>query len=176
MDRGYQTRVHYNREAGRNSAYVDGNTVRRFETAPQYAPQKDPRREKEERKARERKRQAKQAARVNQQRAMLMNPGYVVFLSAAVILTVAVCVLLLKLQAEIHHSMGQIATLESQVLELKTDNDAALNKIQRSVDLEHVRDVAINQMGMKYPTQEQIIYFQVDADDYMNQYQDIPQG
>ena len=70
----------------------------------------------------------------------------------------------------------QIAALENQILELKTKNDAARNKIERSINLKQVRDIAINQMGMRYPTQDQIIYFEVDEDDYMNQYQDIPQG
>lgn len=188
MERGYQTRAHnnqgnnrqYHRENDRgydgNGAYVDGNTVRRYETVPREAPRRDPRREQEERREQERKRQARRAAKANQQRAMQMSPGYILFLSAALILTVGVCVIFLKLQAEVHHNMKQIATLESQVLELKTDNDAALKKIEGSVDLETVRDIAINQMGMRYPTQEQIIYFQVDEDDYMNQYQDIPQG
>ena len=105
-----------------------------------------------------------------------MSPGYILFLSAAMVLTVAVCAVLLKMQADSRNHMDQIAALENQILELKTKNDAARNKIERSINLKQVRDIAINQMGMRYPTQDQIIYFEVDEDDYMNQYQDIPQG
>lgn len=185
MDRRYQTRIHSNRENQREytrdyerdynqtGAYVDGNTVRRYEAAPK-PPQRDPRKEEEERKAKERKRQAKRAAKANQQRALRMSPGYVVFLSAAMALTVGVCAVFLRMQADARHHMSQIATLENQILELKTDNDAAQSKLERSIDLEQVKDIAINQLGMRYPTQDQIIYFRVDEDDYMNQYQDIP--
>lgn len=187
MGREYQTRIQnnrgrqreyrreYERDYNQTGAYIDGNTVRRYEAAPE-PPLRDPQQEQEERKARERKRQAKQAAKANQQRAMRMSPGYILFLSTAMVLTVAVCAILLRLQADARNHVSQIASLESQILELKTKNDATLNKIGRSVNLEQVKDIAINQMGMRYPTQDQIIYFQVDEDDYMNQYQDIPQG
>ncbi len=191
MERGYQTKTHSNREynrqyhrayqedRGRNEpggAYVDGNTVRRYEAVPKEPPRRDPRKEQEERKKEERKRQARQAAKANQQRAMQMNPGYILFLSAAMLVTVGICVVFLKLQADVHNNMKQIAALESQILELKTDNDAADKKLEGSIDLGAVKEIAINQMGMRYPTQEQIVYFRVDEEDYMNQYQDIPQG
>ena len=163
-DRGRQREYQgaYERDYNQHGTYIDGNTVRRYEAAPKPPPEKDPRQEQEERKARERKRLAKQ--------------GYILFLSAAMVLTVAVCAVLLKMQADSRNHMDQIAALENQILELKTKNDAARNKIERSINLKQVRDIAINQMGMRYPTQDQIIYFEVDEDDYMNQYQDIPQG
>ena len=177
-DRGRQREYQgaYETDYNQHGTYIDGNTVRRYEAAPKPPPEKDPRQEQEERKARERKRLAKQAAKASQQRAMRMSPGYILFLSAAMVLTVAVCAVLLKMQADSRNHMDQIAALENQILELKTKNDAARNKIERSINLKQVRDIAINQMGMRYPTQDQIIYFEVDEDDYMNQYQDIPQG
>ena len=156
MERGYQTKTHSNREynrqyhrayqedRGRNEpggTYVDGNTVRRYEAVPKEPPRRDPRKEQEERKKEERKRQARQAAKANQQRAMQMNPGYILFLSAAMLVTVGICVVFLKLQADVHNNMKQIAALESQILELKTDNDAADKKLEGSIDLGAVKEI-----------------------------------
>ena len=64
--------------------------------------------------------------------------------------------------------------LENEVMDLKTDNDAAEKKIETSVDLESIRKKAMEELGMVYPTSEQIVYFQIDSSDYMNQYEDIP--
>ena len=41
--------------------------------------------------------------------------------------------------------------------------------------MDEVRNKALNDMGMIYPTKDQIIYYNVDNEDYMNQYQDIPE-
>lgn len=161
---------HYNRKSNGNEAYIEGNTVRRLEAAPRQ----DPRRERQEKQEKERKRRARQAAWANQERAQQMSRGYVVFLSLAVFVTVGVCVLFLKMQSELHRHIKEVASLESQILELKTDNDTALKKIDSSIDLDMVRDTAMNQMGMVYPGKDQIVYFRVEPEDYMNQYQDIP--
>ena len=40
--------------------------------------------------------------------------------------------------------------------------------------LNHVNDVAVNQLGMVYASSDQIMYYEIANDDYMNQYSDIP--
>lgn len=156
----------------KNRTYVEGNTVRRMEAAPNHLPREEEKRRKEQK---ERERRANRAARLNRQKAMQMGPGYVLFLTVAVLMTVGVCMLYVQLQSDINGRMKNVAALESQILDLRTDNDAALRRIETSVDMEGVRNKALNEMGMKYPSQDQIIYYDVDANDYMNQYQDIPE-
>lgn len=80
----------------------------------------------------------------------------------------------IKIQSDITSRMKSIASLESQIADLKADNDEAYKRISTSVDLDYVKDVAINELGMFYATEEQIVYYTVDKDDYMNQYSDIP--
>ena len=60
-------------------------------------------------------------------------------------------------------------------MQIKTDNDARLKRIETSVDLDYIKDVAMNQLGMKYAQEGQIVYYTVDNSNYMNQYSDIPQ-
>ena len=58
---------------------------------------------------------------------------------------------------------------------MKCDNDAKYKTIATSVDLDYIRDVAMNQLGMNYARADQIVYYSVDNSNYMNQYRDIPQ-
>ena len=59
-------------------------------------------------------------------------------------------------------------------LRIREQNDAKYKQITTSVDLNHIRDVAINQLGMKYASSDQIVYYTVDNSNYMDQYNDIP--
>ena len=156
------------RDMGRSRAYIEGNTVRKLDAAPKRAPQ-------QEKRQREEQRRVEHQTRVNRQRAMQMSPGYIVFLTLAVFMTVGICALYIQLQSEVSSRMKRVSTLDSQILNMRMDNDAALNRIETSVNLEEIKNTAINEMGMVYPGQDQIVYFTVDMNDYMNQYQDIPE-
>ena len=43
-----------------------------------------------------------------------------------------------------------------------------------SVDIGHIKDVAINELGMRYPAEDQIVYYTVETSNFMDQYCDIP--
>ena len=103
-----------------------------------------------------------------------MNRGYVMFLSMAVLLTCLSCVAYIKLQSDLTERMSRISRLESQVTDITTDNAATRKRIETSVDLNHVKDIAVNQLGMVYASSDQIMYYEIANDDYMNQYSDIP--
>lgn len=155
----------------RNEFYIDGNTVRRLEAAP------DNRRELERRREEERQeelRRRKRVARRNQEKALCMNRGYVAFLTMVVVIFGMFMGIYIKLQSDITSRMKSIAKLESQITELKADNDAIQKRINIGTDINMVKDIAINQYGMTYAAPEQIIYYTVDKEDYMNQYNDIP--
>ena len=153
----------------RSNSYVDGNTVRKLSAAPERAPRKERQRQDE------RERRVDRQVQENRRRAMQMSPGYVLFLTAAVMLTLGVCAVFIQLQSEINTRMRNVASLESQILDMKTDNDATMNRIETSINMEDIKSTAIDQLGMVYPGQDQIVYFEVDTNDYMNQYQDIPE-
>ena len=140
---------HNNRN--RAAYQVDGNTVRRMEAMPDYRKE---RRDRQEREREEELRKRRRAAARNQAKALRMSKSYVVFLTMAV---------------------KKIASLESQVTDLKADNDEAYKRINTAVDLDAIKEKAINELGMFYATQDQIVYYSVDKTDYMNQYNEIPQ-
>ena len=146
---------HNNRN--RAAYQVDGNTVRRMEAMPDY------RKERRDRQEREREEELR------------MSKSYVVFLTMAVTVFGIFCGAYIKLQSDVTARMKKIASLESQVTDLKADNDEAYKRINTAVDLDAIKEKAINELGMFYATQDQIVYYSVDKTDYMNQYNEIPQ-
>lgn len=149
--------------------YINGNTVRELDTP--VRPQRKSREEIEEINRRKRR---KNAARRNRERAMGMSRGYVAFLTMCVLVVASSAVLLVTLQSRVSARMNNIASLQSQVNDLRADNDARHKRITTSVDLNHVKDIAINELGMSYPTKEQVIYYTIDNHNFMDQYRNIP--
>jgi len=161
---------HNNRN--RAAYQVDGNTVRRMEAMPDYRKE---RRGRQEREREEELRKRRRAAARNQEKALRMSKSYVVFLTMAVTVFGVFCGAYIKLQSDVTARMKAIASLESQVTDLKADNDEAYKRINTAVDLDAIKAKAIDELGMFYATQDQIVYYSVDKTDYMNQYNEIPQ-
>ena len=126
--------------------YVNGNTVRELDTPVRH----NQRTRKEIEEARRRKNR-RNAARRNRQRAMEMSRGYVVFLTACVVITALTAVLFVQMQSQMTTRMKNVANLESQLADLRADNDARYKNLTTSTDLEHIKKVG-NENGMKYPT------------------------
>lgn len=146
---------------GRNSAYVHGNVVRKLDEGI-YA-------------SRQPKKQLSNTARKNREKARHMSLGYVFFLSCAVVATGFILTIYIGLQSDITNSIKNISRLESQLNSLKLDNDEEYSRITNSVDLEEVKRVAIQELGMKYAEEGQIVTITGGGSDYMRQVADIPQ-
>jgi cell division protein FtsL len=105
---------------------------------------------------------------------MEMSRGYVLFLTICVLITAGMAGLFVHAQSQMTSRMRKVANLQSQVIDLQADNDARYKSLTSSVDLNHVKDVAINELGMQYPTEDQVIYYSIDNSNFMDQYKDIP--
>ena len=156
------------KRAPQTEEYVEGNTVRKVERVPRY---------EEQDRGHQQKRNVSHTVTVrrNQEKALRMSKSYVVFLTMAVTVFGIFCGAYIKLQSDVTARMKKIASLESQVTDLKADNDEAYKRINTAVDLDAIKEKAINELGMFYATQDQIVYYSVDKTDYMNQYNEIPQ-
>ncbi len=131
--------AHYNRNSGlKTNYYVDGNTVRRLEGEPEERRQRQLQKEQDQIRRRHRR-----AAKRNQERAMSMNLGTVFFCAMAVLLISGVCVAYIKLQSDIVNRTKTISKLESQIINLKAENDAAKKRIDLSPDLDAVKEQAL---------------------------------
>ena len=135
------------RTSDRNrQTYVNGTAVRKLQVV-------------EEPKRRGRQAQRPRIHRARREKVRYLSIGYSLFLTAASIVALWVCAGYLKLQADNSARMKNIAALEARLSELKAENDDEYNRVTTSVDLEKVREIAINELGM----------------DYVRQYGDIPE-
>lgn len=165
----YETREGNSRKSNlKTNFYVDGNTVRRLEGEPE-----ERRRKKIEKEKEEKRKQQSNAAKRNQERAMHINFGYVLFCTLAVLLIAGVCVTYIRLNSDITSRTKSISKLEGQIADLRAENDAALKRIDLSTDLDAVKEKAL-EYGMKYAKEGQIIYYTIEDSDFMEQYSDIP--
>lgn len=153
----------------RRDSYIEGNVVRQRESVPGRSVQ--PAEKTREQLHQERMR--KNAARQNQQRAMAMDRGYVAFLAAATVVCFLVCAIFIYLQSDVTTRMANIASIESQIAEVKADNVAVEKRLETTMNLDQIKEAAKN-LGLIMPGSEQVRYYSVENSDYMNQYGEIP--
>lgn len=146
--------------------YEEGSALRKLSAVPQELPREYP----EEQPFR-RQRTAGQRAR-NAQITPRFLMGTVVLCAAMVAFVVG----FLCLKEKIIEQNRHIASLENQINDLKSDNDAYYNKVMASVDLEAIREAAMDRLGMKYAVESQIQYYDTDGSSYVRQYQEVPQN
>lgn len=144
----------------RNNVYVYGNTARKLQTVPA----------EHERPARK----VNHAPKRNRERALHMNIGYVLFLVSALLAVGFVLTTYLTLKSDITNSVKNIARLESELNNMKLDNDERESRISSNTNLEEVRQTAIQELGMQYAGEGQIITFNSQDNDYVIQKGEIP--
>lgn len=150
----------------RRQFYVYGSAVQQAEALPKRRP------ETHRRKAPQHV--SRQVVR-NRNRAMNINPAYAVFLVAAAFCAVFLCVMYLRLQSEVVNHSENLTTLQEDLANLTEANNTAYNAAEDSVNLEEIRDKAMNEMGMVYESQGTVIEYESPASGYVKQYDSIPE-
>ena len=110
---------------------------------------------------------------LKKQRKMSMGFLYVAFLGLAVVVLAASLVSYLKLQNDITTMVDDIAYYEQTLNNLTLANDDEYSKMVNAVDLEEVRRVAVEELGMVYADSEQVIKYTRENSDYVRQLKDI---
>lgn len=141
--------------------YVQGSAARRVDVAREI--EQTP------------KKKLSNTARRNREKAEHMSFGYVLFLSLALVATGWILVGYIELQSDITNSIKHISTLEWELNNLKLANDEEYSRITSNVDLEEVRRIAIQELGMQYAQEGQIISFTSESSDYVKQMASIPE-
>lgn len=153
------TRERDGQMASRQHYYADGNTVRRVRISEE---------ERQLRVQQGRSRKAKRAHR-------LMSISYLMFLTLSLAAAGIVLAYYIMLHAQLVDTADRISGMEKQLAALTQENDEAYNRISGSVDLEEVRRIAIQEYGMKYVGEGQIVtYSDGGGSDYVRQKAEIP--
>ncbi|MDE6213291.1 MAG: cell division protein FtsL [Lachnospiraceae bacterium] len=145
-----------------NRYYVQGNTVRKLQQQQEITERP--------------KKKVNNSIRKNRERAKHMSAGYVLFLGAALAACGMILVYYIGLQSDITNSVKNISRLESQLNDLKVANEENYSRISSSVDLEEIRRIAIQELGMQYAQEGQIISFASESSDYVKQMAEIPKA
>lgn len=144
----------------RQQRAIEGNTARKVQTLEYPSRECQPER-----------RERRHAEKSNVQ---YVNVLYMIFLAAASCMVLWSCVNYLQLQAETTSRVKHIASLETELEDLRKENNDNYTRIMTSVDLDHIRDVAINELGMVYAEPNQVILYDGGTDDYVRQNGSIP--
>lgn len=144
--------------------YEDGSAVRRLSYLPE-----------EEEGIELPKRKVSRQTHQNRRRATQMGRGYVLFLAAICVATVFVCVNFLKLKAQITTQNETVVSLETKLSKLEADNDAYYNTVMASVNMDTIKEAALNRLGLKYADESQVQYYDTKGNSYVRQYTDVPE-
>ena len=75
-----------------------------------------------------------------------------------------------------HQDVERILFTQEELADLTESNTTRYNAAANSVNMETVRDRAMNEMGMVYAAQGTVIEYNRPAGDYVKQYSDIPES
>ena len=90
---------------------------------------------------------------------MSISPAYAVFLTVAAVCAVLVCVLYLNLQSDVVSRSEHVTALQEDLAELTEANDTRYNAAADSVNLQTVREKAMNEMGMVYASEGTVMEY-----------------
>ena len=102
-----------------------------------------------------------------------MSLLYVAFLACATLFLGYSLISYIRLQAEITSSVDRIGYYEQELNNLTLANDDEYSKMINAVDLEEVRRIAVEELGMVYADSDQVITYTRENSDYVRQLKDI---
>lgn len=144
------------------ATYVQGNVVRKQSQAA-TSPAKQPE-------------QVSRRVHKNRAKALHMSKGYVAFLAIAAVIALFACVKYLQLQSEITNRSKYITSLQEELADVKEENTTRYNVIMNSMNLEEIRDIAMNEFGMVYASADQIIKYQSPTESAVTMFSSIPES
>ena len=142
--------------------YVYGNTAKNLDV--RIAVHEDPTHQTLTELKSEKKRQKK----------MHMSIMYVAFLAVALLVLGKSLISYVELQSDITSTVDRISSYETKLNDLTLANDDEYSKIVDDVDLEEVRRIAVEELGMVYASEDQVIEYSRENSDYVRQLSDIP--
>lgn len=121
-------------------------------------------------------RQLSKAAQRNREKAMSLSRGFVVFITIMSIAVLGFAVYYLQLKSEVTVRKKEIAVLETELSNLREDNDSYYGQVTSNIDLANIKKIAIGRLGMKNPSDDQTVEYESAVGSYVRQYQDVPKS
>ncbi len=149
-----------------SSDYVSGNAARSLRPIPDY----DTHREKRKKE----KIETQRHTRRNVDDLPKMGIKMVLFLAAAVAVSIILCINYLMVQMEITEAKSGIMELKSGIEVMFDQNNALEFEIDSFIDVDYIISEAKEKLGMVVPNKNQIVSYENSNNEYMSQYSDVP--
>lgn len=107
---------------------------------------------------------------------MHANKGYVMFLAVAAVIALFACVQYLQLQSKIINRSHQITSLQQELADIKEENTTRYNAIMNTMNLEEIRRIAMDELGMVPAQADQIVKYNSPKGSSFVQYSVIPKS
>lgn len=121
-------------------------------------------------------RELSREAQRNREKAKSMGRGFVVFLAVVSVAVLFCCVNYLQLKSELTGKIKTVASLETELSQIKEDNNAYESQVTSNVDLNTIKKLAIGRLGMNYPKDDQKKTYTMPSNSYVRQYQEVPES
>ena len=166
-----------------NTYYIDGNTVRKSEPKARHinyeqetSPRKRQIEETPERKPRVAEPAKKQRQKVQpkvyrepKERTSLMTPVFAVYATAALAVILVFALKMLAAQTALASAADQVTRLESTLNSINQENAKLEALVDAGMDLEHIYQVATEELGLVEADNSQIIYYDQIESGYVRQ-------
>ncbi|MCR5502990.1 MAG: hypothetical protein K6F53_08270 [Lachnospiraceae bacterium] len=96
-------------------------------------------------------------------------------LSVFLIVAAGVLCYYIQLLNSVKDDVKSISVMESRLENIREDNDDAIRRINSAEDIESIRRVAIQELGMRYAKEAQIVMISGEEEDYLVQIRNIPE-
>lgn len=112
-------------------------------------------------------------ANIEHNKEMKSSRRLVALLSLMFFLMIGLCIIIVSLNIEVKQREQNIVALEEEVLAAKKENKEAGKRLANQIDYKWVRDEA-KKLGMSVATPDRVFYYTVEDEDFMVQYEDVP--
>ena len=151
---------------GYRQDYVYGNVV----PLPDYHPDVLP----EEKRGKPQKKRLDPQIKRNRRREQSLSKGYSIYLLAVSVMVVAICIFYLQLQSDNMRRGNNVVNLRNQLTEITEINNTAYQSVIRTIDIDYIRVIATQELGMVVATPDLVIEYQNPNNSYVIMHNEIP--
>lgn len=137
---------------------------------------------REEQQRRHEERQRRKEERIREQQALQskaeekrMSNSFVLFAGIAVACVLFCAVNYLQLRDELTQKRTQAAQIQLELSKLQEENDEYYSSIVSNVDMSEIKKIALGHLGMRYPSESQMMEYETTGGSYVKQFQDVPE-
>lgn len=99
---------------------------------------------------------------------------YVLFMMGAIMLIGVILIGYLRMQSRMTVQLESIASLESQLNDIRLTNDEQIQRINSAVSMDEIKRIAVEELGMTYAKEGQVLTISDEGSDYVRQIRSLP--